>query len=368
MTPHSLTQFASALIGAWLAAGTAAQTAPEQLLLKDYRPRSIYRIPETRTPKARFPAIDMHSHAYANNDEEVARWVQVMDQVGVEKSIVMTGATGAKFDELIARYRKHPGRFSVWCGFDSSGYDQPGYGPAAAAELERCFRAGAEGVGELGDKGKGLFYGEPKAWGMHIDDPRMDPLLEKCAELGLPINIHVAEPIWMYESMDEHNDGLMNAFKWRLDNQTNILGHTAMVGTLERALQRHPRTTFIACHFANCCYDLARLGALLDRHSNLSADIAARFAETATIPRYMGEFFQRYQDRLLYGTDMGFDPRMYETTFRILETRDEHFYAWHLFSYHWPLHGFGLSEGVLKKVYRENALKLLRKTKARPGS
>src|SRR5262249_40772134 len=150
----------------------------------------------------------------------------------------------------------------VWCGFDLTDIDQPGFGPAAVAELERCFRAGATGVGELIDKGAGLSSTRGVA-GVHIDDPRLDPLLKKCAELGLPINIHVGEPMWMYEPMDRYNDGLMNAFKWRLDNKVNILSHADVVATLERALKRHPHTTFIACHFANCCYDLSILGRML---------------------------------------------------------------------------------------------------------
>src|SRR5579872_6689032 len=191
---------------------TPDRPLPDRLLLKDYRPRSIYRIPSTEVPKARFPVIDVHSHPYAKTGEEIERWVRTMDAVGVETTVVMTYATGKRFDEILARYGKYPGRFSVWCGIDFTGYDRPGYGPAAVAELERCVEAGAQGVGELGDKGKGLFYGEPKAWGMHIDDPRMDPVLEKCADLGLAVNIHVADPIWMYEPMDEHNDGLMNAY------------------------------------------------------------------------------------------------------------------------------------------------------------
>jgi predicted TIM-barrel fold metal-dependent hydrolase len=192
----------------------------------------------------------------------------------------------------------------------------------------------------------------------------MDPLLEKCGELGMPVSIHVADPMWMYEPMNQFNDGLMNAYQWRLDNQTNILSHAELLGTLERAAKKHPRTLFVACHFANCCYDLARLGAMFDGCPNLYADISARFAETATIPRAAAKFYQKYQDRLVYGTDMFPDKEMYQTTFRILETEDEHFYDWGLFTYHWPLYGIGLSDDVLKKVYRENAQTVLRKARA----
>jgi predicted TIM-barrel fold metal-dependent hydrolase len=332
----------------------------DELLLKDYRPHSIYKVPQTAISKARFPIIDVHTHPYARSDADVDRWVRIMDELGVEKSVIMTGATGSRFDEAIRRYARHTGRFSIWCGFDMRGYDRPDYGPAAVAELERCWRAGAEGVGELSDKGGGL-RAPTNPSNLHIDDHRMDALLEKCAELGLTVNIHVGEPIWMYQPMDRANDGLMNALEWRLDNRRDILGHAEVVATLDRAAKRHPRTTFIACHFANCCYDLSILARMLDANANLYADIGARYAETATIPRFMAKFFDRYQDRLLYGTDMSFRREMYLTTFRILETEDEHFYDWTLFTYHWPLHGFGLPDGVLKKVYSDNARQILKR-------
>src|SRR5439155_6092904 len=90
-----------------------------------------------------------------------------------------------------------------------------------------------------------------RAMGLHPDDPRMDALFQKCAGLKMPVNIHVADPIWMYEKMDNTNDGLMNAYRWRLDNQPAIVGHSGMIDFLERTVKKHPQTIFIACHFAN---------------------------------------------------------------------------------------------------------------------
>ena len=347
----------------WSGVGISAaveEGSVETLRLKDYRPRSVYRIPETEVGKARYAAIDMHAHMYAKTPEQVERWVRVMDEHGIAKAIVLTMATGKEFDDACTLYAKYPDRFELWCGFDYTGYDEPGFGPAAVKELQRCYEKGARGVGELGDKGKGLFYCRPtKAWGMHLDDERMDPLLTRCAELKMPVNIHVADPYWMYEPMDATNDGLMNAYKWRLDNQPDIVGHAGMVDILERAVKRHPKTTFVVCHFANCSHDLNRLGELFDACPNLYADISARYAETAAIPRFTAAFYEKYQDRLVYGTDMSFSPDVYKMTFRILESADEHFYDWRHFSYHWPLYGLALSDPVLEKVYRGNALKIL---------
>ena len=341
------------------ASASKPEASPQTLLLKDYRPVSIYKIPVTEIAKAKFPVIDMHSHPYAKSAAEIDEWVRNMDEVGIEKTMILTMTTGAAFDEIQRKYAKHPERFEMWCGFDFTGYDKPGFGPAAVKELERCRQAGARGVGEIHDKGKGLRSGKSNAPGMHPDDPRMDSLWEKCGELGMPISLHVADPIWMYQKMDRHNDGLMNAYEWRLDNQPNIVGLSGMVDILERTVQRHRNTTFIACHFANLDYDLGRFGEVLDRNPNLYADISARYAETAPIPRFAAQFYEKHADRLVYGTDMGVDKAMYRVTFRILESLDEHFYEVEQFSYHWSLNGFGLDDAILKQVYHDNAAKLL---------
>src|SRR4029079_21450 len=102
---------------------------------------------------------------------------RTMDEVGVKQTMILTYVTGRAFDEVAAKYAKYPGRFALWGGVDLPAYDKPAYGPAAVAELERCAKVGAVGIGELGDKGKGLVYGEPKALGMHIDHPRLHPPL-----------------------------------------------------------------------------------------------------------------------------------------------------------------------------------------------
>lgn len=336
----------------------ALEADPNKILLKDFNPISLHKVPITKVARAKFSVINVHSHPFAKSPEDVAKWINVMDVVGIEKSVILAMETGAEFDRIYDQYARYSEHFEVWCGFDYTGFDKPGYGPAAVAELERCVKKGARGVGEEGDKGKGIGWG--KAAGMHLDDPRMDLLLEKCADLRIPINTHVADPIWMYQKMDATNDGLMNAFNWRLDNQPDIIGHSGMIDILERAVQRHPRTTFVACHFANLDYDLARLGQLLDRYPNLYADISARYAETTVTPRFTAEFYRKHQDRLLYGTDMGFDVEMYQLTFRMLETLDEHFYA-PIFEYHWSYSGLGLEDTILKKIYRINALKILKR-------
>ncbi len=370
-------------------AAIVSETSPDKLLLKDYRPRSLYRIPRTEIRKAKYPIFDAHNHAaLANSPAQLDKYVNLMDAVGMEKSVMfVTTGRPEKFSETRQLYSRYLNRFDLWCGFDLSGSDQPGFGPNAAQALEECHRLGARGVGEVIDKGSGIFAGTAgrSATGPHLDDARMDPLYDQCARLGMPINMHVAEPIWAYEPMDNTNDGLMNCYTWRMKMGPGVRGHDEMIESMERAVKKHPRTTFIACHLANLEYDLARLGQILDRHPNLYVDLAGRFAEISPLARSAARFFEQYQDRVLYGTDMPYTQLMFSTTFRILESSDDHFYMWDPvvpgmtvdfhdyqwwdseiqgytsnFDYHWPLYGLALPDEILRKVYGDNARRVFR--------
>ena len=363
---------------------------PDKILLKDYRPNSIYKIPKTEIAKAKHPVIDVHCHG-VRPAGEMGAWLKTMDTVGVERAVIFTGASNAeRFAEVIKPYAKYPQRFDLWCSFDLSGVDEPGFGPNALKSLEDCHHLGALGVGEISDKGRGIgargggrggrggrngastAAAPPVAVtnGPHADDPRMDALWDKCAHLGMPVNIHVSDPIWSYQTMDNTNDGLMNGYTWTIRPAPGLLLHDGLIESLERAVKKHPKTMFIACHLANLDYDLTRLGQMFDRNPNLYADISARFAETAPIPRFVAAFFQKYPDRVLYGTDMAYNQRMFSTTFRILESHDEHFYERDLnfnFDYHWALNGFGLPDPILKKVYSDNARRVFQRARANAG-
>lgn len=330
----------------------------DELKIKDYRPVSIFRVPSSDVQKAKFPVIDAHTHDYARTPEELDVWVKKMDTLGIQKTIVLSGRTGQAFDEVIKRYSRYPNRFDVWCGFDFSNFNEPGWIDRAVRELERCKKMGAKGVGEISDKGRGVAFsrtGSPD--GMHIDDSRIKPLLKKCAELGMPVSIHVADPIWAYLPIDSLNDGLMSASRWRIDmTKPGMFDHSQLLGTLENAVKNNPKTTFIACHLANCDFDLSILGNLFDKYPNLYADISARYYQTASIPRNVNSFYTKYSSRLLYGTDMSTDIRMYRFTFRVLQTADEHFYF--RYTYHWPMYGLNLNDDVLRKIYYENPNRL----------
>lgn len=326
----------------------------DTLLLRDYKPHSIFNTPRTNVLKAKYPAIDMHMHAPRGNvdlNTAATEILKNMDESNIQKTVLFSG-TGKTFDDLAAVFGKHADRIELWCGLDFSNFPT-----STLAELDRCAKAGAKGVGEISDKGTGYRGVEP----MHLDDPRMDPVLEKIADLGLPINVHMGDPQWMYETMDASNDLLFEALYYRRDNKKDDKDLAGMLEVLENAVRKHPRVTFVACHFANQTFDLNRLGRLLDKYPNLYADSSQRESYLAAIPRFGKQFIEKYADRIVYGTDQGSSLPMYRNTFRIWETLDEHFYAWDVANTRFALSGLGLSDATLKKLYRDNAMKVLKK-------
>lgn len=336
------------------------QDVADTLKLKDYEPVSVFRLEEHHPSAARFSAIDFHSHAYRKDEAGVREWVKILDENNIEKVIVYTYAYGEEFDRLYDLFTGLSDKFEVWCGLDMTKWDQPEFPDCALKELERCHAKGAGGVGELSDKGMGERISRSvREPGLHFNDPKFDALFEKCGELGMPVTIHNGDPIWMYEPLDTHNDGYMNAKEWWIDLSTpGILDLDGVIAAFEECVERHPNTTFIACHLININHDYARLGAIMDRHPNLWIDISARHQETCITPRATKRFYEKYQDRILFGTDNDPVPEMYHDQWRILETEDEHFYLQDQ-SYHWPMQGIGLSDAVLQKIYHDNAVRLL---------
>jgi hypothetical protein len=344
--------------------------------------RSTLVVPETRVERFRHPVIDAHSHAYAETPEAIAAWVGLMDRVGVKTSFILSGATGPALRDVSAKYAKaHPGRFLMFAGFDKEGIEAADYGQRLRRGLREDVAAGAAGLGELTDKGLGLVRaderratgasgagltpalraggtgGAPVAPPVYIDDRRFDPLWDEAGALGVPVFVHIAEPAAFYEPADERND-LRRSANWSLHGK-GTPGYAEMIAKFERVLERHPRTRFVSVHAFNLANDLGALGRLLDRHPNVDVDFAARMWELARQPFSAGRFFSKYADRILFGTDNDPNAPMYLAHVRQLETQDEWF--WPADAEWWRGYGMGLPDGVLKKVYSDNADRLLRR-------
>lgn len=326
------------------------------VLLKDWAPESSLVVPKTEVPRARFPVIDVHSHVYTKDPAKIAQWVRTMDDAGVQTTVILTGVVGAAFDELVDLYlTPYPKRFQLYAGVDTRDFEAPDYPERAAAELERCYRKGARGVGELTDKGSGYAGGAlPRDRRLHPDDPRLDLFWRKVAALKIPANIHMADHPSVWRPLDGRQE---RSPRYQIYNQhgKDVPSYEELLQIRDRLLARHRKTIFIACHLSNQGNDLASLAKVIDHHPNLYIDLSARAYEVGRQPRAAAKFISKYRDRILFGTDQDPDKEMYLRYWRLFESADEYMVGGNW----WRLYGLDLAAPVLKAIYRDNAVRIM---------
>jgi len=340
--------------------GVTVKSGPmDSVLVKDYAPSSSLVVPESHVPTARFPVIDVHTHVYARTPEQVEEWVQTMDQVGIETTVILTGAVGQRFDDLVELYLgPYPNRFQLYCGILTDNMEASDFSEKAVEELVRCHEKGARGVGEVSDKGWGIGGSSsdpmPRDKRLHPDDPRLDLFWDKCAELELPVNLHIADHPSCWQPLGPNWERTPDFQGFNLYGK-DVPSYEELLASRDRMLEKHPDTTYILCHFSNQGNDLNTLSKMLDRFPNAYLDISARDYEIGRQPLSAAAFLERYKDRVVFGTDMGREQHMYEGWWRVLETRDE-FIPGRLW---WRLYGLGLSGDVLRALYRDTSLEIL---------
>jgi predicted TIM-barrel fold metal-dependent hydrolase len=236
----------------------------------------------------------------------------------------------------------------------------PGSGAKIAAQLEADIKAGAVGVGEIG-KGFGLSIQKADGSRLKLDDPELDPVWETAARLRIPVFIHVADPQEFFEPLDYRNERWLEMALFssrRYNDRSRFPAFEELMAERDRLLARHPKTIWVLAHLGWHANDLARLGRMFDAIPNLYAEVGAILYDLGRQPRTAREFFITYQDRLLFGKD-SFQPDEYPYYWRVFETNDEYFDYYRDYHAFWKLYGMGLPDEVLKKMYYQNALKLI---------
>lgn len=340
----------------------AASPPAPALTFEEYDPRSTLVVPEHPLSRAKFPFIDVHNHQRGTTmtAEQAAKLVADMDELGMAVMVNLSGGVGADLDSTVANLKgRYPERFVVFANIRFDGLAEPGWGARTAAQLERDVEeGGAQGLKIF--KNLGMFVKDASGRIVPADDPRIDPVWEKCAELGIPVLIHVGEPAPFFEPYDAHNE------RWlELTQFPNRRRPPEVFGTFDEVMsaqhnlfRKHPKTTFINAHLGWLGHDLARLGKLMDELPNMFTEIGAVLAELGRQPRMAKAFLTRYQDRVLFGKDI-WEPSEYHVYFRVLETEDEYFDYYRRRHAFWKMYGLGLSDEVLKKIYYKNALRII---------
>lgn len=346
-------RFPSALLGL-----LAASVTGQDLSVEDWEPRSTLVVQQHAVPRAKFPVIDVHSHHRSSTDASRLRQiVGEMDQLNLAVLVNLSGGHGARLRTTVENFRhRHPGRFAVFANPDFSGIGSPGWPQMAARQLEEDVAAGAQGLKIF--KNFGMSVRDRSGRRVPVDDPSMNPLLETCARLNIPVLIHVADPAEFWAPHDASNERWLELKLRPRRKRSAPPSFEDLIAERDRMLRRHPAVNFILAHMGWQGNDLSKLGALLDGHPNVHVDIAAVLYELGRIPLSGPEFLNRYKDRILFGKD-SYVPEEFPYYWRVLETRDEYFEYYRRYHAHWRLYGLGLPDETLKHIYWKNALRLI---------
>ena len=339
----------------------APQFAPPSIV--DYRPESTLVTEENLVPRARFPAVDFHGHPGGySTPEGLAALVAEMDELNVQVMIVAGNVSGERLRSAIATIEASDvrDRVRVMTGIDFRGVG-PGWAEAAVSQLEADAAAGAVAIGEI-SKGLGLSYQKADGSRLRIDDPDLDPVWEAAARLELPVFIHTADPSEFFAEFDYTNERWLEQalFPNRRYPAEEFPSFDQLADERDNLFRRHPNTTFVTAHMGWHANDLGRLGRLMDELPNVYTEIGAVLYDIGRQPRGAHDFFVRYQDRILFGKD-SFQPGEYPYYWRVLETGDEYFDYYRDYHAYWKLYGINLPDEVLRKVYFENAVRLMPK-------
>jgi predicted TIM-barrel fold metal-dependent hydrolase len=350
---------------------------PARLPLAEFHPVPKLRGKYTDLRRAKFPVVDAHSHFYIrlrHDRHQLEEFVRLMDRNRIAICVSFDGRLGNQLDAHIDfLWKEHKSRFAIFANIDWQGsgredqpatWDchQPDFARRTVLQLETARQRGISGVKVF--KSFGLSYRNPDGSLIQIDDPRFDPIWEACGRLQLPVIIHTADPSAFFDPITPENERyeeLSRRPEWHFPS-SQYPSRDHLHAARNRLFTRHLSTTFIAAHLGNDGEDLQQTSQLLQEHPNVVVEIASRISELGRQPYSAREFMIRHADRILFGTDGPWPEQRYRYYWRFLETLDEYFpYSEKPFPPQgfWRIYGINLPDDVLRKIYYQNAARLI---------
>lgn len=327
--------------------------------VEEYQPTSTLRIPEHHLRHSKFPFIDVHNHQWSMPVQNLASLVSDMDSLNMAVMINLSGYRGKYLSLALKNVNEnYPNRFGVFMNINFEDIDDEGWPEATLTLMDDAVKQGVKGLKVY--KSLGLTDKDNNGNRITVDDPRLDPIWKKCAELGIPVLIHTGEPSSFWKPKDRYNERWLELKQEpdRYKSPEEYPSFDEVMAEQHRMFKKHPNTKFIDAHLGWYGNDLEKFGLLLDTLPNVYTELGAVLAELGRQPRFARAWMIKYQDRVMMGKD-SYKKEEYYTYFRVLETEDEYFDYYRKRHAHWKMYGLGLPDSVLRKIYYKNALRVI---------
>ena len=345
---------------AFVAITSSLQGQENKMDFEKYDPPSSLKVPEHPLLKSKFPFVDIHSHHWNMATQDLTILLKEMDSLNMGVCINLSGRGGNALKGMVENVKKYGAedRIAIFTNVSFNGIDEADWTSNAVKQLEFDVQNGAKGLKIF--KSLGLSVKDKAGQRVAIDDIRLDPIWAKCGELGIPVLIHSADPAQFWEPFDETNERWLElkTHPGRKRSDTDPAPFSTLIKEQHHVFQKHPKTTFINAHFGWMANDLDSLSRFLDVFPHVNVEFGAVIAELGRQPRRASAFFEKYQDRILFGKD-AYNPEEYFTYFRVLETADEYFPYYKRYHAFWKMYGLHLPDKILKKIYYQNAVRIV---------
>ena len=326
------------------------------------------------------PKIDFHAHYRAERDY----LMPLLDSFNLNPVLVDVGRVDTvrwhqQRKGLIDNYQAHANRFYFCTSFTATGIDEPDYAEKVIEHIAHDLELGARMVKVW--KNLGMVSTDNSGAYVHIDDPRIQPVWDFLTEKGIPVLAHIGEPLQAWLPLEDDNP---HAGYYRRNPQYHAYLHPEIPSweTIQEArnnwLARNPDLVVVGAHNGSMSHDVGLIARTLDQYPNFQVEPAARFGDFIRQDSdSVRNFIIKYQDRFLYGTDLGVsgdasemsDEELDQEKQRIANMLGRHWkyftepgkviFDTHFLAEPKQVQGLNLPDSVLRKIYYQNAVRIL---------
>ena len=320
--------------------------------------------------------IDMHAHFKYERDylpDFYKIWnmqallvdVAIADSVGVNRS----------WDEYVAHTKAQPELFFLCSSLIGDNIDAPDFAQKEIERLKSEIEAGAKMMKVW--KNFGMVTKDASGKFIQIDDPRLQPIWDFLKESGIPVMAHIGEPVQAWRPLDDPNNPHYGYYtdhpEYHAYQHPEIPSYETIITARDNWIANNPELKILCAHMGSMSHDVDMVAERLDKFPNIYVEPAARFGDlVGQDSDKMRAFFEKYQDRIMFGTDYGTSSPRNGKTPEELKSEEQNLDESYgrLWTYvatkdsvavrGQKNKGLGLSADVLKKFYYQNAVDFLK--------
>lgn len=313
-----------------------------------------------------FPKIDAHVHIDTFNPA----FIQIAEKNNFKLMTLVTGSgSRLEIDQQLAwaSHQQHafPKTVAYAATICMENWSDADWQAQTIAKLEQNFTDGAVAVKIWKDIG--MTFRDADGQFIMIDDPRFDPIFDFIVSKGKAVVGHLGEPrnCWLpLDSMTVRGDSSYFAEhpQYHMYLHPEYPSYEQQIAARDHLLAKQPKLRFVGAHLGSLEWNVDELAKRLDTYPNMAVDMAARICHFQVQDRErVRNFIIKYQDRLLYGTDLSANDQTQDFSWIIDTWKND----WRYFTTddvmtapgaRTTFQGLALPQSVLKKIYYENAL------------